>query len=673
MKKSLLTILILMGLVLRGAAQAVLYNGPEAVFPNSTENYATVKLPPGVSVSWSIAGTGATIQGLNTNPLVFFDAATAPVTLTATLSNQTSFTATIPAIPQGPTLIEGTVPMVSGARQHPINQLLRGQRVKVKPINFTGAAPQLTLLSSQGRVLAQGDSIDFRSPTRGVYFVLVRAQSAGQLQVEGVSPYTPPTGGANASSPLTPPAAAVGSLDFQLDSRTNFTGGEAALTVGNQVITAVYDFVLNKTIVSAYQNDQLQWSWLSNDHEYIRTLTGDATHGIAGIGSAGGALKSQDNVVVVKLSPTGALQTRTTFGTANGRDYGYGVSFLNDGSLMATGFTEGSFPGFTNAGELDAFAVHVSTTGSVLNTLQYGTPENDRVFASRTLLNGNVLLFGDTEGQIGDTGAPRGSFDIFLTELTPAGVRVRNTQYGSNENDLAFDLVVDPASGDVFITGQTTSALAPGIGNPQRPQVYTARISHTTQALVWVRQLGPNEGQSGESLALSPTGVGVIFYTFGSFSGASNNSLGTPASDDMVVVLYDFNGNLTTLYQFDQTLERVFARAIAFQGTDVFVLRDHVYEPGRPYITTSLDRFANPSTPLSSRNPAQAPQALAVFPNPARSFVQVTADQGYQLLNSVGAVVKADSRPTDRISLDGLSPGFYLIRTGNKTGRFVKE
>ncbi|MBC8153857.1 MAG: hypothetical protein H7Z72_13190 [Bacteroidetes bacterium] len=492
-------------------AQSVLYNGPDSVLPNSDGNYSTVKLPPGISVNWSISGTGGSIQGVSTNPLVFYTVTTAPIILTARLSNGTSVSDTIPVIQAGTPLSEGLVPMAAGMRRYPILQVLRGERFMVKPVNYTGAKPELTLLSSQGRVLAKGDSIDFRSPTRGLYFVATNAQSAGQLKVEGISPNAPPVGGGTGASPLTQPACTVGTLDFQIDTKANFTGGESMVTIGNKIITAVYDFVLKKTIVNAYQNDRLLWTWLSNENEYLRTLNAHPTFGITGIGSSGGALKSEDNVLVVKLNSDGVLQTRTAFGTADGRDFGFGVSFLTDGAIMATGFTEGSFPTFKNAGGLDAFAFRISATGTILNTLQYGSAANDRIFASQTGKNGNVLLFGDTEGKIGDAETPLGAYDLFITELTPAGTRLRNTQYASAENDLAFDLVIDPASGDIFVTGMTTGELVSGFGNPQMPQVFTARIDNNTHKIVWLKQLGLNEGQSGESIALSSTGVGVIF------------------------------------------------------------------------------------------------------------------------------------------------------------------
>jgi Secretion system C-terminal sorting domain len=571
-------------------AQTVPYNGPESLLPNSTGQYSSIELPQGESVMWSISANGQ-ILGTTNNSIVRYDVGTTPVTLTAALGNGSSISKTIPIIQQGITLSEGIFNMANGIRQHFLNQALRGERIKITPINYTGIKPTLTLLDFQGRLLATGDSIDINMPIRGAYYLLVNSQSVGQLKVEGLTTYDAVVQ-FPISSPLTQPSCTIGNISATIDQSTNFTGAEAIVSLDGKVITAVYDFVLNKTIIKAYQNNVLAWTWLSNKNEYIRTLTSHPVYGIAGIGSAGGALKNEDVVFVVKLNSNGILQTSTTFGTNDGKDFGYGISFLTDGSLMATGFTDGTFTQ-PNAGELDAIAAHISSAGIVLEKLQFGTPAIDRVFGSQTLKNGNVILFGDTQGQVGDTGSPLGAYDIFITEITPACVKIKSTQYGSVENDLAYVLAVDSISGDIFLNGLTSGEMATGFGNPQLQQVYVARIDKTTHALKWLRQLGPTQGQGADGIALSNNRVGVIFYTNGSFNGANNNSLGFVTSEDMVLALYDFDGNLDTLLQFDQTAERIWARAITFLGNDIYVLRDHAYKPGQPFVTTSLDKLTS--------------------------------------------------------------------------------
>ncbi|MBC7935670.1 MAG: hypothetical protein H7Y86_10005, partial [Rhizobacter sp.] len=255
--------LFLLAIVATAKAQPVVYNGPEVLLPLSTENYSRVEIPIGLTVRWTITGAGASIVGSDSSALVFYNVAVAPVTLTATLSNNAAIAKTIPLVQSGANLTEGNIPLSNGARQYRINQLLRGQRVRIKPINFIGANPQLRLLSSQGRLIAEGDSIDFRSPTRGLFYLLVNSPSGGDLVVEGVSP-TIVAGAINTNSTLTPTNCTVRNLDFQIDRRSNYTGGEYMLTYGNKIITCIYDFVLNKSIITAYENDIVSWTWMSN-------------------------------------------------------------------------------------------------------------------------------------------------------------------------------------------------------------------------------------------------------------------------------------------------------------------------------------------------------------------------------------------------------------------------
>ncbi|MDX2302755.1 MAG: T9SS type A sorting domain-containing protein [Microscillaceae bacterium] len=680
--KALTSLFLLLSVFYLQNLQAqIAYNGPYALPYNRTEQFASVDLPAGVSVvNWTIQGAGASIQGADNARLVFFNVATASVTLTCNLSNGTNISKTIPVIPQGQVLTEGTGAMNANTTIHSVLQLLRGERFKVKPINYTGAKPTLVLVDFQGRYLAEGDSIDYRAPVRGSYYVIVNSTVAGELKVEGIRVYAPESG-SNAKIDLNQPAATVGNLEAEIDRSTTHTGGESLVTLGNLVISSVYHHDLKRTFINAYQNDALQWTWQSGDNEYIRTITADATQGIAGIGSCGGAAKNQDSVLVIKLNNNGVRQLRTAFASANGIDYGYGISFLTDGALMATGFTEGNLEGLPSIGELDAFACRINpTTGSITHKIQFGSDKNDRVFASRTLANGNVLLFGDTEGRIGNVGNSLGSNDIFLTEINPNCVVVATNHYGSNENDLAFDLVIEPTSGDIFLTGMTIGNIAPqfgNVGNPDKPQVYTARINKTTKAITWLKQLGPTEGQSGETIALSNFGVGTLFYTNGSFAGANNNSLGTKASDDMVVAFFDFDGNLKFLYQFDQTTQRIFARGITFQGNNIFVLRDHAYQPDKPFITTGLDKFALPAVVTALEDDFEK-NGFKIFPNPSIEILNIQNELGLEIekitiLNMQGKSIQEINLNQTPLFLNvaDLPNGLYLLRLDCKQGVFV--
>jgi hypothetical protein len=677
MMMKVLTAMTLLTLAAVSLRSQTLINSPESIVQNETDQYSRIDLPENVSVRWRIAN--GVIVGDSTKPLVFFNVGeSSPVILTAELSNGTTLRDTIPVYASGGGLISGTYPIAQGARQSAILQLLRGERFTLTTQLPSGQPkPFLRLLDFQGRFLAEGESIDFRAPVRGSYYLVIQSPtSEGALLVNGVRNVGSGSGESSDSTLIQPPAA-IGRIDKEFYRASTHTGGESLIRVGELIVSASYDFQLRRTLIQAFRNDSLIWTFQTPENDYIRTLTAHSQFGIAGIGSCGGAGSDADSILMVLITPDGALKKRFSFGTS-GYDYGYGVSFLNDGSIMATGFTTGALQG-NSSGGLDAFAIRFSQTGGALQKLQYGTMTDDRVFASRTLPNGNVILFGDTGGLISNGGGLFGQGDIFLTEIDSLCNRIWTAQYGSSENDLAFDLVVEPQSSHVFLTGMTTGQLALGFGNPIKPQVFTMRVNTATRQTVWASQLGPNEGQSGESIALADSGVGVIFYTNGSFNGASNNSLGTQASDDMVVAFYDFNGGLKWLYQFDQTFERVFARGIAFQGNDVFVLRDHVYVVNAPFATSSLSRFARPTTSnvIASINPKSDYKLFQNYPNPFNPTTTISYELStlsevklelFDVLGRKAATLVNTRQNSGRYSLSlnasrlNLSSGIYFYR-----------
>ena len=87
------------------------------------------------------------------------------------------------------------------------------------------------------------------------------------------------------------------------------------------------------------------------------------------------------------------------------------------------------------------------------------------------------------------------------------------------------------------------------------------------------------------------------------------------------------------------------------------MLRDHVYEPGRPYITTSLDRFAKPALVTGVEESVYPPGNGLIYPNPATSVIHVSCDKGYRMFNINGSLVKESANPTTTISIADLPTG----------------
>lgn len=249
-----------------------------------------------------------------------------------------------------------------------------------------------------------------------------------------------------------------------------------------------------------------------------------------------------------------------------------------------------------NGGALDAFAIGLNVNGGPRWTRRYATTGDDRIYASVISSAGDAVLFGDTSGLLGTADTTLGALgtrDLFLIALDFDGNLRWTRQFGSPDVELAFAIDSAP-TGDLYLTGMGYGTMDAAVREPFNPDVFLIRCSAANGAPQWARQLGAAEGQSGETLFADAAGVHLLFYTNGSFPGATNDSRGTRASDDMIIARYDVNGRLIWLQQFDDTSERIFARALTVQDGTIYVLRDHVYVPGGPFTTATIDQLPVP-------------------------------------------------------------------------------
>jgi hypothetical protein len=63
---------------------------------------------------------------------------------------------------------------------------------------------------------------------------------------------------------------------------------------------------------------------------------------------------------------------------------------------------------------------------------------------------------------------------------------------------------------------------------------------------------------------------------------------------------------------------------------------------------------------------------VSIFPNPANKFINVDCQKGFQIYSSTGILVKLISQATTQINISDLPTGFYILKTENQVGRFIK-
>ncbi|MBN1418493.1 MAG: hypothetical protein JXP34_06920, partial [Planctomycetes bacterium] len=112
-----------------------------------------------------------------------------------------------------------------------------------------------------------------------------------------------------------------------------------------------------------------------------------------------------------------------------------------------------------------------------------------------------------------------GGSDAFVARIAPRLENLRNiTYFGGTSTDQGLAIAVHPDSGDVFITGTTSSDSIPGLGDPHMPpqrelrgvrDAFVAGFAADLGPGAWATYLGGGESEQGYAIAFSATGESV--------------------------------------------------------------------------------------------------------------------------------------------------------------------
>lgn len=248
---------------------------------------------------------------------------------------------------------------------------------------------------------------------------------------------------------------------------------------------------------------------------------------------------------LIKINSSGTAAWATFYG-GTGDDYGTGVACDASGDVVIVGTTfssgtlnsSGAYQTF-NSGGLDGFAAKfTSSTGS----RSWGTfvgGAGDDIFLNLAVNSSGVYLAGRTETQTGlTTGGVQqqtfggGTEDGYIVKLNTAGTaRLWGSYYGGAGEDAGTAVAVD-ASGNVYLTGWTSSTSGIASTTPLAFQVTFGGIYDGFLVKLnssGVRQWGTYYGYSDddEPYAIAVEGSANVFI-----GGATTSALGlgTPSS-----------------------------------------------------------------------------------------------------------------------------------------------
>jgi hypothetical protein len=151
------------------------------------------------------------------------------------------------------------------------------------------------------------------------------------------------------------------------------------------------------------------------------------------------------------------------------------------------------------------------------------SPWNDESTAMVRAANGDLLVSGHTLGDLeGNVNADplHGTFDVFVTRLSPTGARIWTRQFGTAGDDLCYGIAVD-ASG-IYLAGSTSGALNSMPTTSLGPiNAFVTKLS-ATGAHLWTRLTGTTGARTfGNAIAIDSSGNSYV-------TGDTDGSLGAP-------------------------------------------------------------------------------------------------------------------------------------------------
>lgn len=246
-----------------------------------------------------------------------------------------------------------------------------------------------------------------------------------------------------------------------------------------------------------------------------------------------------DDLWIVKVSPTGSIIWERSYGSVDQSDMGLHVAARPDGGCFVSGHR--------GMDDWDVWVINLDSDGTELWARTYGGSTIDIGQSIVATADGGALLAGWTGSSDGDVSTPlHGVYDGWLVKLDANGDIEWDRTYGGSGVNQFVDILALPG-GDYLILGTSTSANGDVPENNGNWDVWVMRVD-ASGTILWSHSYGGSD-PDGPSTVILYQGNYLIAGTASSSDGdvsASYDVLtnGVPYGEDGWLLLVSPNGDL---------------------------------------------------------------------------------------------------------------------------------
>ena len=437
----------------------------------------------------------------------------------------------------------------------------------------------------------------------------------------------------------------------------------------------------------------------SDKQDFCQAVAVDTSNNIFCAGSTKGSLDGLNSGgfdwFVIKLNAQGEKQWLKQFGTASD-DFLEGIVIDNDGKIILTGCTKGSFTTETNGGDCDILVLKLEDSGEIVWSLQVGAEQADNYdFITDTSgfdtclkvasdANGNIYCGGFTQGSLADTiEVNEGNQDLFVMKINSSGTIQWITQLGSTvkafedadtvNEESCSDIAVSSDGSSIYCAGSTYSSLGEEhseiLGAADKDS-FLLKLNSSGE-ISWLKQLGKISQESSEnsaddyfySIALNSNGDPIC-------AGSTNGSMGedNSANNNYDILLMKFdqdNGNILWKKQLGATTKDLgFSSADNTQDDECYAL----YIDKNDYIYCGGSTIGNLGDFAADENFGEYDAFIMKFDNDGELIWTTQFGNTIEATNSTYDFSKSEIISDITVDSDG-----SIIAVGSTYGDFVED